>query len=473
MANVCKVINMHYNTNDTIVAISTPAGFSSLGIVRLSGEKALTLASKIFVADDETIEFANRRMITRGKIYWQDKKYFAPVYLLSMVAPRSYTGENVVEIITAGAEILLNTIIDELSQRGARRAQAGEFTWRAFFHGRLLLSEVNAIAQLISTADHAQRREAVSILRSGLSGKIAKWREQLRHCAGLIEAELDFSEDEIAREEIAPIADNLLTLINESATIISAGKNWQKKNNCFSVGLVGLTNVGKSSLFNRLLADEIALTASEKSTTRDQLTRNVQGENLALTLTDCPGDDFSAGGVAEILRGRNQQINYDFSLLLVIIADAITGDTENFLRKLPASKIILVHNKSDLFNNEQAQDNLQTVSSFCQKNTRCEILSTCLVSAKTNAQLDQLKQAIINAGLRDLHQPQNANEFEIDALSTAQAALTNGLNELNNHHEELAAFELRNAHHALGALDGENYSEAIINNIFSRFCIGK
>ncbi|GHS93801.1 tRNA modification GTPase MnmE [Planctomycetales bacterium] len=463
---------MLYSLSDTIVAISSPPHHSPLGIVRLSGALARVIAGKIFMADN--VEIPDRRGAWRGAVRYvaADQNCALPAVLYQMPAPHSYTGDDVVELVAPGAPAVGQKIVEWCCEHGARLAAGGEFTYRAVMNGRLSLAEARAVAELIGANDGAGRREALDILRSGVAAPIGRRRDELRAVAAMVEAELDFSEDETPPEFFPALRSRLLATQRALAAAWQNAQRWRRRDAYFSVGLTGATNAGKSSLFNRLLNAPAAIVAPEKSTTRDQLTRVLTAGNFQFSLTDCPGADSSDNRWAQTLRDRNAARQH-FSLRLFVI-DATERLSETLAAELNDAVVndavvngatIIALNKIDLLT---AAARRERIANYERRITNGEVVA---VSAVTGEGVEALWEKICAVAAQDRSPTGDRHEREIAALQNADAALTRALNVLPD--LELAAFELRAAEEEFLALTGERYDENLFAAVFSQMCVGK
>ena len=482
---------LEYNLADTIVAVSTPPGNSLAGIIRLSGPEALARAREMFVAENPLPAVSDNsagRVAVRGKITWNDGgvPLAVPAVLYLLPGPKSYTGEDTAEIIVPGAACLLEMLVAEIVRRGARLAAAGEFTWRAFFRNRMDLREVNAVAALIGAADQQSRRAAVDVLRQGVSGKISAWREELQTAAALVESEIDFSEEETPDEFFTALSARLEKLSADCASAVEASRASLGRGEGLAAGLVGLTNAGKSSLFNLLLGRPAAIVSPRNSTTRDQITGTLDAAGTRWLLIDCPGEDFSGSALGDTLHARNAALNRDFALTLVVIdgrteAEADVAALERFLRDLPAGRVVWVYNKCDGLAGggngaaEAAPRIAATVAAARAAHPEWLTVDTVCVSAKTSAGREKLLSALEKAAAQDcgVADAVAADARTRDALERADAAVVRAQTWLAEMNLEFAAFELREAYQIMTSLSGETYGEDILQNIFSRFCIGK
>ena len=487
---------LDYNLADTIAAVSTPPGNSALGIVRVSGAEACARARELFAPDGD---FPPGRGAVAGKIRWTEggRALAAPGVLYLMPGPRSYTGEDTAEIIVPGAAALLQRLLELLVSRGVRRAAAGEFTWRAFFHGRLNLTEVGAVAELISTADRENRRAAADVLHRGASGRLRGVRDELRVAAALVEQEIDFSEDETPPEFFAEMAARLGKIREKTARALEATARAAGRGEGLAVGLAGLTNAGKSSLFNRLLGREAAIVAAERSTTRDVLAQSLELDGVRILLCDRPGGDDCGSALARRLDTRDAG-DGGYALLVLVVdaraaAPADLAALGSFLRRQPPARALLVYNKCDGCSGAGERENSgvgavcpadavapavrETVRSALRDNPGVKSSAVLEVSAVTGAGMPALRQALAAAAATDCGAAQaaaDANGRARAALAGADAAIARAGEYLETDGNlEFAAFELRDAYQTLSALSGEVYSEDVLDGIFSRFCVGK
>jgi tRNA modification GTPase len=452
--------------NDTIVALATPPGEGAIGIIRLSGADAVTIADKIFkgkkLADQpsHTIHFG--RIVESGKTIDE-------VVVSLYKGTKSYTGENVVEISCHGSNYILQKVIDMCLQHGAAMAKPGEFTQRAFLNGRMDLAQAEAVADLIASQSSASQQAAMHTLRGGFSEQLRDMREQLIKFSALIELELDFSQEDV---EFADRT-QLYTLIDEMETVTDALVQSFKLGNVIrngvSVAIVGKPNAGKSTLLNALLNEERAIVSEIAGTTRDTIEETLNINGVLFRLVDTAGIREHSTDVIENIgmqRSKDAMKKADIIVYLFDSLDGLPADVIAQKEELEKEgiKYLLVGNKVDAVGVEAAK------KQFADS----DIL---FISAKEKDNVQQLKQAlydIVVGGEIKQEGTVITNARHHHALQQVLSSLTdirNGMD--NNIPGDLIALDIRRCLHYLGEITGEVTTEDKLDYIFSKFCIGK
>ena len=435
--------------SDTIVAISTPAGVGGIAVVRLSGPDALPIASRHLTLNSQHLTL-NARHATYCR--FDDLDDVVAIYY-----PKGYTGEATVELSCHGSLYIQQAMLEALVTNGARLAEPGEFTMRAFRNGRLNLSQAEAVADLIDAATPAQHRLAVSQLRGGYAQKLKGLRQQLLDLTSLMELELDFSQEDVEFADRTQLRQLLSTLSSQLSSLIASFKMGNALKRGIPVAIVGKPNAGKSSLLNALLGDERAIVSDIPGTTRDTVEESITIGSLTFRFIDTAGLRHSTDTVEALGIERSLKAVADAQIVL-LVHDATTPWQDPDL-DLSGKNVIVVLNKSDLPHNSQ----------FSILNSQISI------SAKTGDGIDALKQAMLAAV-----EPQAAQEVLLSnsrhhaALQQVQLAVTHAAEGLDaGLPADLLAVDLRDALYHLGTITGEVVSNDILDNIFSRFCIGK
>jgi tRNA modification GTPase len=445
---------------DTIVAISTPPGRGGIGIVRLSGPAARTIAEPLLKLRhplapaqarfaeviDSTGEVLDEAVVT-----WFEK-------------PHSYTSEDIVEIAAHGAPVLLDHLLRQCLARGARLAEPGEFTQRAFISGRLDLTQAEAVHDLIEATTLHQARIAAQQLGGSLSRQISPIKQQLIALIAALEAGIDFAEDDIdllpsneIAAQIQPIQASLAVLERTFAygRIVREG---------FTLAIIGRPNVGKSSLFNRLIERDRAIVTASPGTTRDLVTEHVSLEGIPVELIDTAGlreatDEAESIGIA---KSREAMADADVVLLVLDATTAIHEEDEAAIATLATRPFLLVLNKQDL---------ASSASLF--KRDTYTVLET---SALTGIGISELRRAILSLLTTEAPTTETAlltNLRQQRAVSAALAALDRIQQGAATIPHEIILLDLYEALQALDGLTGTTTSDDILNLIFSKFCIGK
>lgn len=459
---------MKINSDDTIVAISTLAGFAGIGIVRLSGPAALSIASKIFhPKSKKKISELSANTVHLGKII-DGKKFVDEVLLTVMKAPKSYTREDVAEISCHGGPVPLKKTLELCVKYGARLADPGEFTKRAYLNGRIDLSQAEAVCDIIKAKTEAALSCAVSQLSGVLSEEINSQKSELVDILATIEAAIDYSEDEIPvidGEEVLGKVEKIGTALEKILLTFQTGKIYRDG---VRTAIIGKPNVGKSSLLNVLVGQNRAIVTEIPGTTRDIIEETIDISGIPLILTDTAGIRKHSKDIVEkigIERAQETLQTADLVLFVLDSSSELTHEDFHIAELLVSKKVILVLNKSD------KPSKIGNVSEL-------EIPAPVVkISALNNEGLDELKKVIHNLFITsDI----NTSDFmltntrhkilienALGSLEKAVASVKDGLS------EEFTATDLRSALNYLGEITGEVPTEEILDRIFSNFCVGK
>jgi tRNA modification GTPase len=447
----------------TIVAISTPRGRGALGIVRLSGSHALSIAAVISGMQSE-IEPRHPKLFTLRDDHHSE--IIDQALVTYFKAPQSVTGEDVIELSCHGSPVVLRRIIDLTLSLGARLAGPGEFTLRALSNGKVNLAQAEAIRDLISSQTEAAARQAARQLHGELAAALEPFKRKLIDVIVLLESALEFVEDDLPlpqmkgiEEALAVVGDNIERL----AGSYDAGHLLQDG---VKLAIVGSPNVGKSSLFNKLLERERAIVSDVPGTTRDTLSEPVDIEGIPVLLTDTAGMRVTADGIESLGIKRTHRAMGDADLVLVVLDGSVQPSSDD-LTMLTSSQVgrrILVINKCDLPTYQGGND-----ESWSGEAIR--------VSALTGEGLDKLRSSILETFYTTTMESGNllvTNARHHDLLRHAQAEVKAAEESLHDRKsEELVVEPLHNALRFLGEITGETTSENILSQIFATFCIGK
>jgi tRNA modification GTPase len=456
---------------DTITALSTPPGVGAIAVIRLSGVDTLKICESIFIPNKKTkLSEQKTHTIHLGKI--MDGDIVLDEILLSIFkTPHSYTGEDVAEISCHGSGFIQQQILQLLIRKGARMANAGEFTMRAFLNGKFDLSQAEGVADLIASNSEASHQVAISQMRGGFSAKIKILRENLIDFASLIELELDFSEEDVEFADRDDLKNLVLSIQRIVTRLIDSFELGNVIKNGIPVAIVGKPNAGKSTLLNTLLDEERAIVSEIPGTTRDTIEDEINIEGILFRFIDTAGirdtiDVIESLGVSKTFEKIRQSaiVIYLFDVHEITSSELklIEKDIES---KLNNAQLVLIGNKIDKEDAEYTRKEFE------------EFKDLILISAKEKLNIDQLKKHLINLfDKRTINVSETivTNARHVESLRNTQKALINILNGLNqNISGELLAVDIRNALHHLGMITGEVTNEDLLKNIFSRFCIGK
>ncbi|MEJ8755445.1 tRNA uridine-5-carboxymethylaminomethyl(34) synthesis GTPase MnmE [Pontibacter sp. H259] len=459
-------MNPHLLTNDTIVAVATASGTGAIAVIRLSGPEAITKTQKVFKG--KNLEQQPSHTIHFGTI--RDEGKIVDEVLVSLFkAPHSYTKENVVEISCHGSDYIVQQIVKLLLKHGARLANAGEFTKRAFLNGQFDLAQAEAVADLIASDSALSHEVAMKQMRGGFSQEIKRLRAELVHFASMIELELDFGEEDVEfadRDQLRTLINNIQTIIRELLKSFELGN--VIKNGVPTV-IVGKPNAGKSTLLNKLLNEEKAIVSDVPGTTRDFIEDEISLGGITFRFIDTAGlrettDKVEAIGVERTMQKLSQSslIIYLFDITITTPSEVMAELEELNPKKLP---ILPVANKID-----EASPVMLTAFD--------ELQDLVKISAAEGANMDALKNALIqkvNLGkLNTQQQTIVTNLRHVDSLNKTYVALDDVLNGLAlGMSGDLVAADIRRALYSLGEITGEITTDDLLDNIFTKFCIGK
>ncbi len=453
------------SSHDTIVALATPSGIGAIGVIRLSGPDAVSITNKVFHGQDlsgvesHTIHFGTIR---------DGKKILDEVLVSIFIAPHSYSGEDVIEISCHGSNYLIQQVIKLLLREGARMAEPGEFTLRAFLNGKLDLAQAEAVSDLINADSDSSHLAALNQMRGGFSLEIKNLRDQLIHFASMIELELDFSEEDVEfadRQELNHLIDDLIKVINALLESFNLGN--VIKNGVPTV-IAGKPNAGKSTLLNALLNEEKAIVSDIAGTTRDFIEDEIHIEGVTFRFIDTAGIREARDKIEKIGVERTKQKMKEASLILYMfdLKEESVEEIQVEVEKLNKLNIpyIKVANKTD-----QAPPALI-------KSLKLDSIDFVFISAKGKENLDQLKSRIIEKVNLDGFRTGDTvvtNLRHYESLYNANKSLTDVVNGISEGISgDLLAMDIRQALHYLGEITGEITTDDLLGNIFNKFCIG-
>lgn len=447
------------NLNDTIVACATPAGYSSIAVVRLSGEQAISLSKKCFIPKENIQDFQPNR-VYYGKIIQPNTNNVIDTILATFFfAPHSYTGDNVVELSCHGNPLIIDRIIQIVTNLGARIAERGEFTKRALLNGKMNLLQAEAVMDTVYAPCDEARRLAIEQYEGKLSSKIYELKSKMVDLLTLVEANIDFSEEEDVQYDNIQLAKDIENSITEIDVLLKDAEIGIKIKEGYKTLIMGRTNVGKSTLFNKLLGYDRVIIHEKPGTTRDYIEECIEISGLYVRLFDTAGFFLQARGADEIARHRSEELINQADLILLMFdgSESMNEDDIHLYNLTKDKKKILIVNKIDL--NIQLNDST--------------ILSDSIkLAAKTGQHVDVLKDTIRKVLVPQLNY-QNiilTRQRHIQALKKVKRYLENAQNAYSL---ETMAFELHCALDTIGELTGKVMNKEIIDRIFDEFCIGK
>lgn len=455
---------------DTIVAIATPPGIGAIGVVRLSGPQAIAFVAPLFPSKD--LKEQASHTLHYGTLRQPDGQVVDEVVISLFKAPKSYTGEEVVEISGHGSPYVLQQILQLCLDQGARIAGRGEFTQRAFLNSKIDLAQAEAVADLIAADSEAAHKTALNQLRGGFSGDLQQLRKKLIHFAAMLELELDFPEEDVEfvdRLELYGLIDELMFTSNSLIESFSLGNVIK---NGVNVAIIGAPNAGKSTLLNALLNEERAIVSDIAGTTRDTIEEVLNIKGISFRLIDTAGIREHATDQIEeigILKSKDTLNKADMVLLLL---DINTVDEEelqhwkSLFEPYPNLPVLWILNKVDLWKGESYPEIVQ------------DLKPQTSIVAKSKENIDQLKNQLFDVVIDGEITQENTiitNTRHFDALKKVVVALKEVKSAMDNDvSSEFLALDLRVALHELGTITGEvDVDRDILGTIFSEFCIGK
>lgn len=477
---------------DTICALATPNGTGALGIIRLSGNEAFNIISRVFKGKDlrnqasHTVHYgyivAPGSAESSKEIPGQTATPAAAEELIDEVmvsvfrAPRTFTGEDSVEISFHGSPYIAGKILEVLTTNGARMARAGEYTMRAFINGRIDLAQAESVADLIASENEASRKVALNQLKGGISNEIAVLRNELLNFTSLIELELDFAEEDVEFADRTALKKLLQNLKHKIRNLLDSFRYGNAVKNGVNVAIIGKPNAGKSTLLNALLKEERAIVSDIAGTTRDTIEEVMHINGTAFRFIDTAGireteDEIEAIGVA---KAKEKISSAKILLYLFDEKDSEAQEVIAFVKDVYRDdlKILLLQNKIDL--SEKSYENYTGII----KNALVPDYTTTIlgISAKNQTNIQLLKNELTDY-VESLKTDENtvitnqrhyeALQKSLDSVNRVEDAVNSGI------HTELLSYELRGALEHLGEISGEFTNDEVLGNIFSKFCIGK
>jgi tRNA modification GTPase len=459
---------------DTIIALATASGNGAIAVIRLSGGDAITVVDTHFtsVVKNKSLQKQATHTIHLGHIV-DDKRILDEVLISVFRNPKSYTGENVIEISCHGSLYIQQEIIQLFLRKGCRMANAGEFTLRAFLNGKLDLSQAEAVADLIASDNEASHQVAMQQMRGGFSSEIAKLREELLNFASLIELELDFAEEDVEfadRDQFKELLEKITFVLKRLIDSFAVGNVIK---NGIPVAIVGEPNVGKSTLLNALLNEERAIVSEIAGTTRDAIEDEISIGGIGFRFIDTAGIRETQDIVETIgIKKTFEKIDQAQVVIFLFYSTEFKSkgvklkiELEKIRNKYPQKPLIVVSNKIDQIDDVQISEIQSTIPEIQ------------LLSAKTGFGVEQLTNVLldlINTGALRNNETIVTNSRHYDALLKAfeevqkvKSGLETGLS------GDLLAIDIRQALFHFGEITGEITNDDLLGNIFANFCIGK
>lgn len=469
------------NSEECICALATPAG-GAIGIIRLSGSEAIRLTDKVFVSvSGKQLSAAKPNTLHYGEIKDQDGHTIDDVLVSVFRAPHSYTGEDSTEISCHGSRYILQQVLQRLIEVGCRQAEPGEYTRRAYMNGKMDLSQAEAVADLIASTNKATHQMALSQLKGHFSSELTLLREKLLKMTCLLELELDFSDHEelefADRSELRALAAEIEKKITTLAHSFETGNALKQG---VPVAIVGKTNVGKSTLLNRLLHEEKAIVSNIHGTTRDVIEDTTLIDGITFRFIDTAGIRKTDDVVENIGIERTYQKMEEAKIVIWLLdAQPTEAEIEDMKEKNQGKKLLMVFNKIDEISFDKAMlssdENSQTSSSISLSDENVSILN---ISARTGENVSSLEQALVKAAdIPEITENDviitSARHYEAllrahDSLSRVLESMEMGMS------GDIIAEDLKMVLEELGEITGGQISsQETLNNIFKHFCIGK
>lgn len=453
--------------DDTIVALATPPGIGAIGVLRLSGARAIEIVNKLFPSKD--LQHQHSHTLHVGLLKDGDNLLDEAVVSL-FKNPTSYTGEDIVEISCHGSPFIQQQVIEACIKYGARLAKPGEFTQRAFLNGKLDLTQAEAVADTISSNTIASQKAALHTMRGGFSMNLKDLRERLLKFSALIELELDFSQEDVEFADRKQFYGLINELQESTDKLINSFRLGNVIRNGVSVAIVGKPNAGKSTLLNRLLNENRAIVSDIPGTTRDTIEEVINIDGILFRLIDTAGirqhttDTIETAGIERSLEKMREA---DIVLYLFDVRNDKLEEVQEWCmeaKKLDI-KYLLVANKTDELEEAKARQELSALE------------HVIFISAKQNLHIEVLREKMVDTVIQGQVQPEstiitNARHYHaLKEVSRSLSEIKRGLDDKLP--GDLLALDIRRCLHYLGEITGEITNEDQLDYIFSKFCIGK
>ncbi len=461
--------------NDTIIALATPAGVGAISVIRLSGENSIALVDSFFksVTNKKSLKSQKTHTIHLGHIV-NNGIVLDEVLVSVFKNPRSYTGENVIEISCHGSSFIQQEIIQLFLQNGCRMADNGEFTMRAFLNGKMDLAQAEAVADVIASNSAASHQVAIQQMRGGITNELKELRAQLLDFAALIELELDFSGEDVEFADRTKFKELVSKITFVLKRLIDSFAFGNAMKNGIPVAIIGEPNVGKSTLLNALLNEEKAIVSDIAGTTRDAIEDELIIDGVAFRFIDTAGIRETEDIVENIgIKKAYEKAENAQLIIFLIDSNKYIHSSEDFLQEIktikerfPNKRLLVIANKID------------TLSCHDSSILQSEIENLILLSAKQKTGIDELKSeltSLVNTGALSNNETIVTNSRHFEALNNALTAITSvqqGIDlEIST---DLFSIDIRECLRHLGNITGEyDVDKDILGHIFGNFCIGK
>ena len=458
---------------DTIAALATPHGTGAIAVLRLSGNESISIIKKIFTDKKGTIKKLHNKAANtiHFGLICDDEIVIDEVLVSLFKAPHSYTGEDVIEISCHGSQFIQQQLLQLFIKHGARMAQPGEFTLRAFLNGKFDLSQAEAVADLISSNSNISHQVAMSQMRGGFSSKIKVLRENLVNFASLIELELDFSEEDVEFADRTELRNLIISIQRIIERLIDSFEVGNVIKNGIPVAIVGKPNAGKSTLLNVLLNEDKAIVSEIPGTTRDTIEDEMSIGGVLFRFIDTAGLRDTSDLIEQIGVKKSLQAMQN-SAIVIYLFDAhelssrdVKLEIEKLQEHIGTSQLLIVCNKIDTEDLNDLQKEFE------------ELDNLIYISAKEHLYIEDLKAkllALFDSRTINVTETVVTNARHIDALRKSNTALYKVLEGLSkNLPGDFLSIDIRESLDALGTITGQVTNDDLLTNIFSRFCIGK
>ena len=448
--------------DETIAAISTASAAAGIGVIRISGEHAFDVADKIFRGKKKIIDVKNRSIL-HGHIVDDQEKIIDEVLILAMRAPNSYTREDVVEIQSHGGTMVLRSILQRVLNSGARSAQRGEFTKRAFLNGRIDLSQAQAVMDIVQAKTEQSLKFAEENLAGRMSRKIRDIQADILELLANLEALIDFPEEDVDAMELDEIREKIFELEKIIDDVLKTARVGKIFRDGIKVALIGKPNVGKSSLLNLLLKEDRAIVTNIPGTTRDSIEEIVNLDGIPLIIIDTAGIRTPSDEVEKLGIERSKKSIEQAELIIAIFDGSkdLSDDDQKILELIENRNRILIVNKKDLPQKFTLDDSIQMSIKFGDGE---DVLKS------------RLEEKIFGDSTRDLHTDSGflRDAREENILQRTKVELKSAVETIDAGLDaDFVSINLRSAWEILNEFTGENVSEKVIDLIFEKFCVGK
>ena len=453
--------------NDTISAISTAYGEGGIGIVRMSGSRSYEILSDIF----DNIDKVENRKLTYGHIRDpRDGRTVDEVLVAYMKAPHTYTGEDVVEINCHGSMVALRKILDITLKEGASLAEKGEFTKRAFLNGKIDLSQAEAVIDLIKASSSSGYDVALSQLDGSFGKNISEIRQKLVDILVDITVNIDYPDEDIEEIVYENLRENIFKIKEDIDYLISTSDTGRILKDGIKIAIIGKPNVGKSSLMNRLLMENRAIVTDIPGTTRDVIQENMMIRNIPVILIDTAGIRETDDKIEKIGIEKSKETFNDADLILFLLnsGDVITGEDYSIMNRVANKNVLVLLNKSDM----DRKIETDRIKEILGDKT---FLDTSMETGQGVEELkDIIEKMVYKGNLKQDNSLIVTNARHLNLLRDASAFLEDSLKSIDSNQPlEFIEIDVKNTYDDLGAILGEEVGDDILNEVFSRFCLGK